>query len=61
MFDDLPALAALKPSDLRDELDRFLSTDPEYVQDVLSWWFERRHTFPRLSRMARDYLSIPGV
>ena len=60
MFDDLPALATPKPSDLRDELDCFLSTDPEYVQDVLAWWFERRHIYPRLSRMARDYLSIPG-
>ena len=24
------------------------------------WWYERRGAFPRLSRMARDYLSIPG-
>ncbi|KIL55791.1 hypothetical protein M378DRAFT_54282, partial [Amanita muscaria Koide BX008] len=50
-----------KASDLRDELDRFLSTDPEHVQDVLGWWFERRHIYPCLSRMARDYLSIPAT
>jgi hypothetical protein len=60
MFDDLPALATPKVSELHNELDRFLGTDPEHVQDVLMWWFERWHTYPRLSRMARDYLSIPG-
>lgn len=61
MFDDLPTVAAPRDTDLRDELDRFLGTDPEYVKDVLVWWFERRHIYPRLSRMALDYLSIPGV
>ena len=25
------------------------------------WWFERQHIYPWLSRMAMDYLSIPGV
>jgi hypothetical protein len=60
MFDDLPALAAPKLADLRDELDRFLSSDPEFVPDVLAWWHERRNVYPRLSRMAMDYLSIPG-
>ena len=34
MFDDLPALSAPSPSELRDELDRYLSTDPEQVTDV---------------------------
>ena len=24
------------------------------------WWYERKHIYPRLSRMAMDYLSIPG-
>jgi hypothetical protein len=24
------------------------------------WWVERQAIYPRLSRMARDYLSIPG-
>jgi hypothetical protein len=49
MFDDLPSLAAPKVSDLHDELDRFLGTDPEHVKDVLGWWFERRHIYPWLS------------
>jgi hAT family C-terminal dimerisation region len=60
MFDDLPALAAPKSSELRDELERYLSTDPEFVPDVLSWWYERHHIYPHLSCMAKDYLSIPG-
>lgn len=61
MFDNLPALVAPKPSDLRDELERYLSTDPEHVVDVLAWWTERRHMYPCLSRMALDYQTIPGM
>lgn len=60
-FYSLPALAPPKPSDLRDELERYLSTDPESVEDVLLWWHGKRATFPHLSRMALDYLSIPGM
>ena len=60
IFDHLPALAAPKSTELRDELERYLSTDPEFVADVLLWWTERKSTYPRLSRMALDYLSIPG-
>lgn len=61
MFYNLPSLAAPKPSELRDELDRYLSTDPENVENMLAWWHERRGTYPQLSRMALDYLSIPGM
>ena len=61
IFDSLPALAAPKPSELLDELDRYLSTDPEHVPNALSWWHERRQMYPTLSRMALDYLSIPGM
>ena len=57
IFDNLPDLA---PSDRRDELDRYLASDVENITDALMWWYERRAAFPRLSRMARDYLSIPG-
>ena len=58
MFDNLPALAA--PKTTRDEVSRYLNTDPEQVQDVLQWWLERKSMFPCLSRMALDYLTIPG-
>jgi len=59
IFDELPDLAPAL-LELRDELDHYLATDVEDVRDGLMWWYERRATFPRLSRMAHDYLSIPG-
>ena len=61
MFDALPSLSAPKRHELRDELDRYLSTDPEAVEDVLMWWHGHRAMYPCLSRMALDYLTIPGA
>ena len=29
--------------------------------DGLKWWHERHATYPHLSRMALDYLTIPGM
>ena len=60
IFDDLPALAAPKTTELCDELARYLSTDPELVKDVILWWHEHKAMYPRLSHMALDYLTIPG-
>ena len=40
IFDELPALSAPKPTELRNEISRYLSTDPEQVKDVLLWWQE---------------------
>ena len=39
----------------------YLSTEVENVMDVLQWWYEKCKTYPRLHRMALDYLSIPGM
>ena len=66
MFDSLPALSAPSSFELRDELDQYLSADPEQVganssKDVITWWYERRAVYPRLHRMALDYLTIPGM
>ena len=61
IFDNLPALQAPKPMELRGELDRYLSTDPKHVTDALAWWYEHKHVYPRLYWMAMDYLSIPGM
>ena len=61
VFDDLPSLRAPPRKEHRDELARYLSTDPEGVDDVLMWWKEHSVMYPRLSRMALDYLMIPGM
>jgi len=61
IFDNLPALQAPRRSDLHDELERYLSTDPEHVEDVLLWWYEHKHMYPCLHQMALNYLTIPGM
>ena len=60
MFDKLPALAPPKAADLGSEVDQYLSSDVEHVTDPLAWWHARRGMYPQLSRMALNYLSIPG-
>ena len=45
-----------------DELEKYLSTERElHINDSLLWWHEQKHVYPRLSRMALDYLFIPGI
>ncbi|KIL54439.1 hypothetical protein M378DRAFT_92545, partial [Amanita muscaria Koide BX008] len=45
-----------------DEVTRYLETPAESgVRDPLLWWYEQRQSYPGLSRMARDYLSIPAT
>jgi hypothetical protein len=60
IFDNLPALTAPTIDTAVDEVTRYLQTPPENVLNPLLWWFEHRLSYPGLSRMARDYLSIPG-
>ncbi|PPQ84663.1 hypothetical protein CVT26_004180 [Gymnopilus dilepis] len=44
-----------------EELELYLSTKPEKnVTDPIRWWKEKQRTYPRLSQMAIDYLTIPG-
>jgi hypothetical protein len=45
---------------LSDELTRYLSAPVERTRDPLLWWVEKQALYPCLSRMARDYLCIPG-
>ena len=52
---------AADDDDDEDELDTYLAQPVEATADPLKWWTERAAIFPRLSRMARDYLSIPGM
>ncbi|KIY61148.1 hATC-domain-containing protein [Cylindrobasidium torrendii FP15055 ss-10] len=44
-----------------DELERFLSLAPENVPDVIQWWIDNCRSYPRLSRMALDYHTIPAT
>ena len=61
IFDSLPTICAPKTANLCDELNRYLSTDPEHTDNMLLWWAERRGLYWCLSRMVLDYLSIPGM
>ena len=42
------------------ELERYLCTDVEHVTNPVAWWYEWHAVYPSLSRMALDYLTIPG-
>lgn len=58
-------LAASKKTQSRrgntDEFERYLSMPTEAVDNPIKWWYERQDMYPRLSRMALDYLAIPGM
>lgn len=46
----------------QDELEHYLATEHDRnVDNAIEWWIDHRSTYPRLSRMARDFLTIPGV
>ncbi|PSR82512.1 hypothetical protein PHLCEN_2v6060 [Hermanssonia centrifuga] len=69
IFDALPAFAQSQESVgsadcLQDQLDLYLSTGTEVIkkdETVLQWWYRRQDIYPRLSRMALDYLTIPAT
>jgi hypothetical protein len=45
----------------RNHLDQYLSEPIEPgVTEPLKWWWEQRHIWPELARMALDYHSVPG-
>jgi hypothetical protein len=46
-------------TDIANELDRFLQELVENVKEPLKWWFLNCLAYPKLSRMALDYLSVP--
>ena len=45
-----------------DDLEKYL-LEPPYRgnMDILSWWRLNESQYPDLSKMARDYLGIPGT
>jgi hypothetical protein len=48
-----------KASAAPSELDDYLKLPVESVQDPLKWWHAHRRSYPNLSRMVLDYMSIP--
>ena len=60
IFDNLPSLSMPKVLALDEELTRYLASPPKATANPLRWWFENQAIYPRLSRMARNYLSVPG-
>lgn len=63
IFDALtPFIPATPATGTVDELDHFLASPCESTGgDVLGWWYARRAIYPRLSRMAMDYIVVPGA
>jgi hAT family protein len=59
IFDNMATLTAPKTMDLHDELDHYLSSDPEHVVDAVCWWHDRHTEYPCLLRIAINYLIIP--
>jgi hypothetical protein len=60
LFDNMPALAPPKSTDLGDELEHYLNADIEDVSGPIALWHEHCAVYPHLSHMALDYLTIPG-
>lgn len=63
MFDALPAFSTGPSFTNEDELSRYL-TEPVITMkpsDTRSWWVSKKNMYPRLARMALDYLSILGT
>lgn len=54
---------AAETQELKDDLESYLSLGPELVADgdIAVYWRVKTLTWPRLSRMARDYLAIPAT
>jgi hypothetical protein len=61
MFDTLELFTGMdEDEDEKDELDRFLGKDMLKVDNPIKWWLSKSSLYPSLSRMALDYLMIPG-
>ncbi len=60
IFDQRLTFSVPKAQSPENELTSYLNAIPEPVTNALKWWHERRTIYPCLSRMALDYLSMPG-
>lgn len=61
MFDVFAHVNLPAASSSRSELDDYLTSAVQEVSDPLKWWYEKRRVFPKLSQMALDFLSVPGM
>ena len=43
------------------KLDDYISLSIEKVHDPIGWWWDHKAMYPKLSCMAFDYLSVPGM
>jgi hypothetical protein len=58
-LEDIPIPEAIQDA---DELQEYLAQPPERTRvNPLRWWWDKHQTWPNLSRMALDYLCIPGM
>jgi hypothetical protein len=56
LFDNEPA-----EDEFKDYCSKSVRLSGVQNQDILLWWKANSKTYPNLSRMARDYLAIPGT
>ncbi|OJT01922.1 Zinc finger BED domain-containing protein RICESLEEPER 2, partial [Trametes pubescens] len=61
IFDSLASFKPPTKAQLSDKLVQYLNTDPEHTEDVLQWWINHQVSYPNLSRMAIDYLTMPAT
>jgi len=59
IFDSIFNTTPMSPNTL-DKLQHYLAVDVKDMKDTLMWWHKRHGSFPGLSCMAHNYLSIPG-
>jgi hypothetical protein len=57
----LESLGSELPTPAEDELEEYFQLAPDTSGiDPVKWWSDRSSSFPNLSRLARNVLSIPG-
>ena len=61
VFDNLLSLVSLKSTAIVDKITLYLMVPLENVKDTIKWWWEKHNVYPWLSRMALNYLTIPGM
>ncbi len=62
-FDDLPVFRrrAARTTGPDNEIKRYINSPTVVTKDPIQWWWDHRREYPRLSRMALNYLTIPGT